>query len=628
MTLGTYKFMIPSEDIDAFCRQAGVTSNAFFATMLSQLLHRVTREESVLFSTIDSGRTDPKMMHSVGMYVKTLPVTSVLNLKEARTTSIQDAVRQMHQQLMQTLSYSFYPFTRMSERHHIRPEILYVYHGKLAYEAKEIDLIEDINLSLDTVKMPLTITIYQQGNHYRTLLTYNPTLYNADDMELLGAAFKAASSNALKTNRLAEFSMLDTRQRQLIDSFRYTRKKDIPWRLYHQPIEENAVKYADRIALIAKDRTLTFGEFNMEANRIAHALIRRGVKRGDRIVLLLPRRSSAIVSMFGVSKAGAAYIPCDPEYPADRINLIITDSEAQYIITTKVHAADYPAEKVILIDDIYFSGNAQPGDGENPHVEVSPEDLAYLIYTSGSTGRPKGVMLCHAGIVNYLYDDPANIHIHGLIELGVKSFVSITTLSFDMSLKEFAGSLFNGITSILADEEEVMDAQLLADLMKRTRAEAINGTCSRILTYMELNDFREALAQCKAVWSGGEKYPMQLLTSLQELGVHIFNTYGPTEITVSSNIADLTKATKVTVGHPLLNYEEFIVDQFDQELPQGFVGELLIGGPGVARGYNNLPEMTAERFVEYKGIRVYRSGDLARWEPDGTWRLSDVTTPK
>ena len=321
--------------------------------------------------------------------------------------------------------------------------------------------------------------------------------------------------------------------------------------------------------------------------------------------------------MFGVSKTGAAYIPCDPAYPADRINLIMTDSEAQYVITTSDHANDYPAGKVILIDDIYNTGKTQPEDDQNPNVEVSPEDLAYLIYTSGSTGRPKGVMLRHVGITNYLYDHPANVHIHGLMELGVKTFVSITTLSFDMSLKEFAGSLFNGITSVLADEQEVLDAALLSDLMDRTGAEAINGTCSRILSYMELPAFCQSLSRCKAVWAGGEKYPMQLLSSLQSMGVHIFNTYGPTEITVSSNIADLTNARKVTVGHPLLNYEEFIVDAWGNQLPVGFVGELLIGGPGVARGYNNLPEMTKERFVEYQGIRVYRSGDLARWEPDG-----------
>lgn len=614
---GLYPFEIPSAEIEEFCRQYGMTSNAYFATVLSQILHRSNREESVLFFTIDNGRTDSEVMKTIGMYVKTLPVTSTLNFKDAKNTTFEQAAKAMNSQLIKTVSYSYYPLTMMSERHHIHPEILYVYHGKLKEPSMDDGHDKDISIKLDTVKVPLTVTIMQQGEQFQAKLTFNPALYALDDIKRLASAFKAAALNALKIKSIAEFSMLDDDTRAEVESLRVTCKKVVPWKLYYQPIEENAIKYADRVALIAKDRTLTFAKFNIEANRVAHALIRKGVKRGDRVVLLLPRRSGVIVSMFGVSKAGAAYIPCDPEYPADRINLIMTDSDAQYVITTPDHASDYPAEKVILIDDIYNTGNTLPEDDLNPNLDVSPEDLAYLIYTSGSTGRPKGVMLRHVGIANYLYPHPANIHIQGLLDLGVKSFVSITTLSFDMSLKEFAGSLFNGITSVLADEDEVMDAHLLADLMKRTEAEAINGTCSRILTYMELDAFREALSHCKAVWSGGEKYPMQLLTQLQELGVHIFNTYGPTEITVSSNIADLTHAKKVTVGRPLLNYEEFIVDQFDQQLPIGFVGEMLIGGPGVARGYNNLPEMTAERFTEYNGIRVYRSGDLAKWRPDG-----------
>ena len=165
------------------------------------------------------------------------------------------------------------------------------------------------------------------------------------------------------------------------------------------------------------------------------------------------------------------------------------DNAREYVITTPDHAAAYPAEKVILIDDIYQTGKTQLEDDQNPNVEVSPEDLAYLIYTSGSTGRPKGVMLRHVGITNYLYDHPANVHIHGLTELGVKVFVSITTLSFDMSLKEFAGSLFNGITSVLADEQEVLDAALLSELMDRTGAEAINGTCSYLQYLWSYGDY-------------------------------------------------------------------------------------------------------------------------------------------
>lgn len=619
--LGTMEFSVDSKPVDDFCKQYGLTSNYYFLTALTQLLHRVTREEEVLISTINNGRTDDAMMGITGMFVKTLPVSSVLNAGNAHSVSVEGQMRIMQEQLGETEDRMFYPYTLMSERHHLRPEILYVYHGTVINDNDNDNdndnvKFEELPLSLNMVKMPLTVTIYNiTGNSYTILLTYNPSFYSALDMTRLGKAIEAACCSMLTAKSVSEISLINKEDEAQLSRFHVSAKADVPYKLFHEPIEDNAVRYPDRTALIAKDRSLTFAQFNTEANRVAHALIKKGVKRGDRIVLLLPRTSAVIVSMFGVSKTGAAYIPCDPEYPADRINLIMTDSDAQYVITTKEHASDYPSDKVVLIDDIYNNENECVTD--NPNVNVSPEDLAYLIYTSGSTGRPKGVMLRHVGITNYLYDHPANIHIHGLVELGVKSYVCITTLSFDMSLKEFAGALFNGITAILADEQEIMDAHLLASLMRETGCEAINGTCSRMLTYMELDEFREALSHLKTVWSGGEQYPKQLLTELQTLGVHILNTYGPTEITVSSNIADLTNATKVSVGRPLLNYEEVIVDQFDNELPVGFTGELLIGGPGVALGYNNLPEMTKERFVDYKGKRVYRSGDLARWNSDG-----------
>lgn len=607
-----------SEKVDVWCQENGTAANLLYMAAFSYVLAEASRDDEVTYRTINHGRMDKRLIDAYGMFVKSSPVLTVID----RQQKVIDFIKSFRRDLMATIRYGSYPFSHFCRDLKMSGGVEFGFQGFKIQEYIELDGEKAFAHQIDRGKSTsdLTCIIYLRNGKYDIRLSSSDALNSSEDLQRMAKAIKSTVENMMARPEaiLKNLSMLDDEERLRVENFRFTAKAEVPYHLFYEPIEKNAVLYPDRQALIAKDRTLTFAELNTEANKVAHALIRKGVKRADRVVLLLPRTSAVIVSMFGVSKTGAAYIPCDPAYPADRINLIVSDSEAPYIITTKEHAADYPSEKVILIDDIYGSeSQPQPGDEQNPQVEVNPDDLAYLIYTSGSTGRPKGVMLRHVGITNYLYDHPANVHIHGLMELGVKTFVSITTLSFDMSLKEFAGSLFNGITSVLADEQEVMDAQLLADLMRRTSAEAINGTCSRILSYMELPAFCEALSHCKAVWAGGEKFPMQLLTSLQSMGVHIFNTYGPTEITVSSNIADLTHARKVTVGHPLLNYEEFIIDSYGNQLPVGFTGELLIGGPGVARGYNNLPEMTAERFVEYQGLRVYRSGDLARWEPDG-----------
>lgn len=252
-----------------------------------------------------------------------------------------------------------------------------------------------------------------------------------------------------------------------------------------------------------------------------------------------------------------------------------------------------------------------------PQVEISPDDLAYLIYTSGSTGKPKGVMIAHRNAANFFTNNSANIMVDILVK-SVRNFVSVSTFSFDLTLKEIILPLFNGLTLVLADKEQANNPDKLAELILRTNGDAINATPSRIYQYLEFDTFANALKDFKFIGSGGEKYPEALLTKLRTITkARIINTYGPTETTISANMKDLTHADTISVGRPLLNVTEFIVDSDGNELPPGIVGELYIGGAGVGKGYNNLPEKTAERFIDYNGLRVYKSGDYARWTSTG-----------
>jgi amino acid adenylation domain-containing protein len=322
--------------------------------------------------------------------------------------------------------------------------------------------------------------------------------------------------------------------------------------------------------------------------------------------------------MFGILKAGCAYIPIDPDYPAERVEHVLSDSEAKYILTT-------PDTRAVGGDRaLDFDALIKEAGGADPDVSVSPDQLAYLLYTSGSTGKPKGVMIEHRGIANFIADDPRNDYAHALVR-GDCLMLSITTIAFDMFGVETLLPLCNGLTTVLADDDAARDPVHMAELFERTGANAIDSTPTRIWEYSEYPPLLNALRRCRVIVLGGEKYPAALLARLKKdrkRDSGLFNIYGPTEISIACNSRDLSNTDHITTGPPLLNVREVVVDSDGNALPPGIVGELLIGGRGVGRGYINRPEQTAERFITRAGValpdeRFYKSGDFARWTEDG-----------
>ncbi|HZK41762.1 MAG TPA: amino acid adenylation domain-containing protein, partial [Clostridia bacterium] len=402
----------------------------------------------------------------------------------------------------------------------------------------------------------------------------------------------------------------------LIRSFQPASPPPLPCPLLHGMFEEAADRSPEATALMACEGQYSYRQLEAEANRIANALLDLGLAPEDRVAFLLPRTGRILMTMLGILKAGGAYVPLDLEYPKGRVEQILADSQARYLITNEDWRADYP--DALDVDQLRAHA-----DASRPNLEVDASQLAYIIYTSGSTGKPKGVMIEHLGIANYLTPAPENSHIHALVE-GASSMMSITTVTFDMFLKESMAALCNGLTLVFADAEAARDPVKLAELFEETGADAFNATPSRMMEYISYPALLTAIRRCRVIMAGAEKYPAQLMERLREgqgQNARLFNTYGPTEITVSSNAKELTKADRVTIGGPLLGVVESVMDPDGNELPTGIVGELWIGGRGVARGYVNLPEQTEERFVFHKGMRMYRSGDLARWTKEGEIEL-------
>jgi len=593
------------DKVAVFCRQQEITPAHLFLAATSYVISRYTNNREVYLSTISSGRSNLRIADTVGMFVNTL----ALGLKIDDVT-VSEYLKQVSETFDETLRHEDYPFARIATDFGFMPAIAYAYQvGVLSQYTVNGQPIQQELLELNVPKFKINIKIESRG----VVVQYDDALYSAGLGHAIAESIVAVAERimAQPQMKVRQLSIISQSQEEELSHLRQTATDDAPFKLFHECISHFAQTQPDHEALVAIDAKYTYKEMDEATNAIAAALHQRGVKERDRVALLLPRTSRLILSLFGVLKAGAAYIPCDPDYPADRIKLILEDSEARYIITTADRMDSVPADKAINVEDLLS------GSSTAVTTNITGDDLAYLIYTSGSTGRPKGVMLRHAGICNYLYGHPANVFANGVLT-DADRVLSVTTISFDAALQDIGMAYYNGKTLIVATEEQANNPLDLAQLIQEQHINMVSGTPSRWQTWLTSDDFCKAISQVKICRAGGEKFSDALLQQMRSVTkARIFNCYGPTEITVASNNAELTTAQMVTVGKPQLNVKEFIVDADGNELPVGVVGELYIGGRGVARGYNNLDEMTRERFVDYHGERIYKSGDYAKWLPDG-----------
>ena len=599
---------VEKDRIRAFCRQEGITPSNLFLSAVSYTAARFTGSKTVLLSTLSNGRGEANRANILGMMVKTLPLIVTL---DSNQTAL-DFVRQTQQSMFDTMENECYPFTRISEEYHFAPEIMYAFQGgvlsgcQIGGEPAAFESLEKKD-----AKFKLSVHIEEDEKSFRVCAQYNDALYSPAYMQTFADCVMLAVAKIMDAPEkpAGSIPILPAKHKAAIERFNATGHKN-EIRVLHKLFEKQTALHGDQTALIAKNGAYTYSELNADANRIANALLQKGLALEDRVAFLLPRDGRLIAAMLGIMKAGGAYIPIDPEYPEERIHHVLADSSAKYMISCGETAARGSAE-LLWIDDLLTHE-----DDTNPETDVAPGNLCYIIYTSGSTGKPKGVMLEHKGICNYVAPSPGNIHVRALAE-SASAFLSVTTVSFDMFLKESFTVLMNGLTLVFASEEEANNPVQLARLFADSGADAFNATPSRMLQYMELSAFRDALAKCKVIMAGGEGYPVNLFEKLRKISnARLFNTYGPTEITVSSNAKELVDE-RITVGKPLSNVHEWIVDTDGNQLPVGVAGELWIGGEGVARGYWGNAGLTEKSFVLTPEGRVYKTGDIARWTGDG-----------
>ena len=386
-----------------------------------------------------------------------------------------------------------------------------------------------------------------------------------------------------------------------------------PLRNAHDFIDAQAARTPERTAIVHGGQRVSYGQLARRADGIAARLLALGVRPGDLVGLHLHRGPQLVAGLMGILKAGAAYVPLDPAYPAERLAFMLDDSGARLVLGERALQAQLPAgaRTFLAVDDIAD----RAADAPAVSVAVDPASPAYVIYTSGSTGRPKGVLLPHRALVNFF---AAMLHQPGMT--AGDTICAVTTLSFDIAVLELLLPFTLGATVAIADTATAADGLALAELIDACGATLVQATPA---TWRMLLDAGWKGRHGLRIISGGEPMTRELADGLLARVAQLWNLYGPTETTIySTGERVLPGDGLITIGKPVSNTQVYLVDRHLQPVPVGVPGELLIGGLGVAIGYHARPELTAEKFIAdpfsgVPGSRLYRTGDLVRWTRDG-----------
>ncbi|GAA2360296.1 hypothetical protein Cme02nite_37370 [Catellatospora methionotrophica] len=385
-----------------------------------------------------------------------------------------------------------------------------------------------------------------------------------------------------------DLDILDASEHDLLTLWNDTSRAVAGPQTLHELVDARIAARPDAIAVVAADSAMTYAQLDAEATAITAQLRERGTGPGDLVAVCLPRTSRLLPALLGVLRTGAAYLPLDPEHPAARREGLLADARPALMLTADADGA------TVLVETA-ASARHEPG-------------LCYVIYTSGSTGQPKGVAVEHRGVVNLLHALPE------VVPTGPGDvWLAVASAAFDMSVPELWLPLVTGGTVVLATADQARDGELLLKLLRLTGVTHAHLTPS---TWRRLLDAGFAEPGVVAV-CGAEALPAPLAAELRSRTRRLVNLYGPTETTVWSTAADLTGDGQVTIGRPLANTTAYVLDAALRPVPHGVVGELCLGGSGVARGYLGRPELTAQRFVDTAWGRLYRTGDRVRRLPDG-----------
>ncbi|GLW89940.1 amino acid adenylation domain-containing protein [Actinokineospora globicatena] len=594
----------------------GATTFMVLHAAIAMLLSKLGAGPDIPIGSPIAGRTDEALDDLVGFFVNTL----VLRADLSGDPTFADLLTQVRDTDLTAFANQDVPFERIVEQLNPRRSPAYnpLFQVMLALQntQRAAALLPGLDVEVEpvgvaTAKVDLTFALAESFTAGRPAgiqceIQYAVDLFDRETVELIGQRL-IRLLDAVTTNPSRKLSTIDIilpGERQPLAMTTQATGTMPHW------LQCQAAQTPDARALVCGNATLTYGALADRVNRLARLLISQGIGQEDRVALLLPRSLDLVTALFAVMTAGAAYVPIDPEYPADRIAYLLTDTAPKLLLTTTRLIPATPTHAITLDTVDLTAHDPHPLTDADRRAPLRQQDAAYVIHTSGSTGQPKGVAVCH--------DNLANLRAHHLTETipGAQRAAFTASLSFDASLDGLL-LLTSGVELHLLTDEVRRDAQALVAYLRANQVDLL-GTTPSYAEELLVAGLLDGDVRPTRVIVGGEPVSPALWDRLAE--VDAINFYGPTECTVNTATARIADNSRPVIGTPVRGTQAHVLDSWLQPVPLGVAGELYLAGTPVARGYHGKPGLTAERFVAdpfAHGTRMYRTGDRARWRRDG-----------
>ena len=592
-------------EVDAFCKEKGIFKSNFFTTAYSFLLARYNNEQESLFTTIYNGRTDKRFLHSVGMTVKSLPVYA----KFTGDTKVLDYLKAGQDQMGGVRKHEAYAFSDAVNDLGIQSNSVFAWHGMMFADEQLCGKpMKTIRLCNSTLEASLYLKAFILNGKYQVKAEYNSNEYSEALISQYLESYEAVVKGFLAEEYLRDINITTANQIEVLDTFNHNDVDYDDTQTIVSLFRRQAKATPENIAVVYQDKRFTYAEVDDISDRIAGYIAAKGLGVEDVVSVLIPRSEWMPIASLGVMKAGCAYQPLDPSYPKERLNFMMQDASAKLLIADEElrPVVDEYQGDVLLTKDI---PNIQMSEYRN--IEIKPDNMYILLYTSGSTGVPKGCQLIHRNMVAFIH------WYHRYYDLKAEHKVAAyASYGFDACMMDMYPALTCGATLYIVPEELRLD---LVALNEYFESEHITHS---FMTTQVAYQFATSIENHSLNYlsTGGEK----LAGLTPPKNYKLVNVYGPTETTVLVTSYSVDQKKKdIPIGRAIDNTHLYVVDPQGHRLPVGAAGELWISGPQVSRGYLNRPEKTTEVYIqnpftsEEKYARVYRTGDIVRYLPDG-----------